>query len=64
MALWQLNDVYVTDPRRILNEHRPRWWQRLLGRCGCGGRRPCPAVESALDLLFMRRRWNGDSEDA
>lgn len=32
MALWQLNDVYVTDPRRILNEHRPRWWQRLLGR--------------------------------
>jgi hypothetical protein len=59
VALWQVNDVYMADPRRILDEHRSRWWQRFLGRCGCGGRRPCPAVEAALDVLFMRRRWDG-----
>jgi hypothetical protein len=64
VGLWQVNDAYLADPRRILDEHRPRWWQRLLGRCGCGGRLPCPAVESALDVLFMRRRWNDGYGDA
>ena len=47
---------YVADPRRILAEHQPRWWQRIVRRCRCGARRPCPEVNAALDEMFMRRR--------
>ena len=52
---WQIDRVYVADPRRVLREHRQRWWQRLVGQCGCGERRPCAAVTAAEDVLYMRR---------
>ena len=53
MAPWVIYRKYAADPIRIQQEHRPTWWQRLLRRCGCGLRRPCPAVRYANAVLNM-----------
>lgn len=53
MTLWLINQTYAADPLRIRREHRPCWWQRLLGKCGCGLRRPCPALRYANAVLDM-----------
>ncbi len=54
MTLWVICRTYAADPIRIRREHRPRWWQRLLRRCGCGHPWPCPAVRYANAVLGMQ----------